>query len=1255
MAGGAGSGAGAGTGAGAPPVPYWRLMAHGASGGDRLVLAAAVLGALATGILMPLMIVLFGDLMDGFQGADPQALLDINETYGLGIKVASTVGAQAAKMAYLGCALFVTGFVQQAFWMLNAERCTNRIRVSYLQSLLRQEVGWFDSEGRSTGALLEQLSSNMDRVNKGIGQKAGVVLQQSTVFVAGLCIGFSFGWKLALVILACAPLLGLAGGFMMTMMTGAKKKEGEAYERAGALVEEVVGNMRTVAAFSGEERARSAYVRALHGMKKAAAFAGMTAGVGMGMVLFIMFCSYALALWYGGRLVLEDSQNYTGGTVLIVFFSVLIGAFGLGQAMPNLSSLVDARVAGGAIFQVIDRTPAIDTESEGRELADMKGELELRHVSFAYPSRLDAPIFNNFTLKIPAGATVALVGQSGSGKSTVIQLVERFYDPLSGSVRLDGVDIRRLNLGWYRRQISLVSQEPVLFATSIRENILYGKPNATEKEVLAAAEAANAHGFISKLPAGYDTLCGERGTQLSGGQKQRVAIARAIIKNPKVLLLDEATSALDAESERVVQEALDRLMDGRTTIVVAHRLSTIRNADMIAVMEKGELVETGSHDELLRKKGAYCDLVQLQVDPTSKKKGRLRNIASLLRMESEQDKLFEDVPLGDSDRSPRGSLDSVIGLKVDPAGADMKPGFFTLLSYNRQEWPLLALGAVGCVGAGFVFPFFAICLSNIISVFYIKDPELLNNRISFWGIRFVILAVVSLVSTSIQAFSFAVAGTRLTLRLRELTFGSILRQEIGWFDEEDNNSAAITTRLASDCGHVKGAVGDLLMIVLQNIVTVVFALAIAFYYGWQLALVTLAITPFQALGGYLEMLSYTGTVVDEKNEAASMYASATQIAAEAVSNIRIVSSYVARDNVIERYKQFMRGPARAGVRTAVKAGLGFGYSQFMQLAPWGLVLYIGALFIDKGWIDFNSMLIVFMGLTFGSLGIAQSAAVVPDIGKADGAVKSIFATLKRVPLIDPKPSGKNLSPLTGAIELRDVSFRYPVRPDVSVFEEFSLSVPAGATVALVGQSGSGKSTVIQLVERFYDPLSGSVRLDGVDIRRLNLGWYRRQISLVSQEPVLFATSIRENILYGKPNATEKEVLAAAEAANAHGFISKLPAGYDTLCGERGTQLSGGQKQRVAIARAIIKNPKVLLLDEATSALDAESERVVQEALDRLMDGRTTIVVAHRLSTIRNADVIAVVENGKIVERGSYSGLVGKDGAFAGLVRLQSRA
>jgi ATP-binding cassette subfamily B (MDR/TAP) protein 1 len=370
--------------------------------------------------------------------------------------------------------------------------------------------------------------------------------------------------------------------------------------------------MRTVVAFSGEERARSAYVRALSGMKRAAAFAGMTAGVGMGMVLFIMFCSYALALWYGGRLVLQDAQNYSGGTVLIVFFSVLIGAFGLGQAMPNLSSLVDARVAGGAIFEVIDRSPIIDAESEGRELDDMRGELALEDVSFSYPSRPDASIFSKFSLTVPAGATVALVGQSGSGKSTVIQLVERFYDPLAGSVRLDGVDIRELQLEWLRKQIGLVSQEPVLFATSIRENILYGKPDASEEEIVAAAKAANAHGFISKLPAGYATLCGERGTQMSGGQKQRIAIARAIVKDPKVLLLDEATSALDAESERVVQEALDRLMEGRTTIVVAHRLSTVRNADTIAVVEKGRVAERGSYADLMAKRGAFAALVKLQ-------------------------------------------------------------------------------------------------------------------------------------------------------------------------------------------------------------------------------------------------------------------------------------------------------------------------------------------------------------------------------------------------------------------------------------------------------------------------------------------------------------------------------------------------------------------------------------------------------------------------------------------------------------------
>ena len=1244
-------------------VPYYRLLLHDATGRDYLLVAAATFGALLTGVLMPLMLIFFGDLMDSFDvpGVSFEAMLDFRRQLPEALQdqfsVAKSVAPAALKMVYVGVGLLGTGFLQQCGWMLVAESATNRIRVSYLRALLKQETAYFDSYA-STGALLEQMTSSIERINLGTGAKVGIFLQQGAVFVAGITIGLVWGWKLALVILATAPLLGVCGAVMMHMMSKAKTMEQDGYERAGAITEEVLGNIRTVAAFTGEEKAHGAYVGALKHLGHATFLTGASAGIGMGAVLFIMFCSYALALWYGGELILADPENYTGGTVLVIFFSVLIGAFGIGQALPNLSSIADARMAARAVFHVIDRRPAIDDEAPGDELPKLQGGIDFAGVQFAYPARPDVPVFEDFSLSIPAGATVALVGESGSGKSTVISLIERFYDPLAGRVTLDGVDVRKLQLSWLRGQIGLVSQEPVLFAASIRDNILYGKPDASEAEVVAAAKSANAHNFIAALPDGYDTLCGERGTQMSGGQKQRIAIARAIIKDPKILLLDEATSALDAESERVVQSALDGLMGGRTTVVVAHRLSTVRAADKIAVVQKGRIVEEGTHAELIgRRDGKYSALVKLQTRsaPSSENLTGLRKVASLLGLEAAQARTGQLVGPEEEEAAGSGakgdSSRSSIDVVVPTAQEETQPaGFMRVLAYGRDDWLYLAVGSIASVGAGTLFPLFAIFLANLITVFY--NPAALETQITYWAIRFVILAVVALVSVSLQATSFGIAAARLTLKVRGECFKALMRQEVAYFDLPEHNSATLSTTLAKDATHIKGMVGDRLMLIVQNIVTMVFAICVSFYYGWRLALVVLAITPLQALGAFIEMKTYTGDSGSE-NDVKTMYAAATQVASEAVGNKRTVDSYVARDNVLATYVYRMRSVVAKGINNSIVAGLAFGYSQFMQLVPWAVVFYIGAIFIDKGWMTFNEMLLVFMGLTFASMGIAQSAAIVPDIGKAEDAVKNVFSILDRAPRIDAQAPGDYVEPVGGRIELKGVQFAYPARPDVPVFEDFSLSIPAGATVALVGESGSGKSTVISLIERFYDPLAGRVTLDGVDVRKLQLSWLRGQIGLVSQEPVLFAASIRDNILYGKPDASEAEVVAAAKSANAHNFIAALPDGYDTLCGERGTQMSGGQKQRIAIARAIIKDPKILLLDEATSALDAESERVVQSALDGLMGGRTTVVVAHRLSTVRAADKIAVVQKGRIVEEGQYEALLAnRDGAFSQLVRLQ---
>ncbi|KAF3675292.1 ABC transporter B family member 11 [Capsicum annuum] len=591
--------------------------------------------------------------------------------------------------------------------------------------------------------------------------EVGKFIQLLTTFVGGFIVAFIKGWLLSLVLISCIPVLLISGGATGLVMCKLSSRAQVAYAQAGNVVEQ------TVAAFNGEKLAINKYDNIL---KLAYAFTvqqGFVSGVGLGTFLLILLSTYGLTIWYGSKLIIE--KGYHGGDVINVLMAIMMGGISLGQATPSLNAFAAGQAAAYKMFETINRKPLIDSsDTSGIVLEDIKGEVELKDVYFSYPARQDVQIFSGFSLVVPSGKTVALVGQSGSGKSTIISLLERFYDPEVGEVLIDGVNLKKYQLKWLRQQMGLVSQEPILFATTIKENISYGKENATEEEINAAIELANAANFISKLPQGLDTTVGEHGTQLSGGQKQRLAIARAILKNPKILLLDEATSALDAESERIVQEALEKVM----------------------------------------------------------------------------------------------------------------------------------------------------------------------------------------------------------------------------------------------------------------------------------------------------------------------------------------------------------------------------------------------------------------------------------------------------------------------------------------------------TVALVGESGSGKSTVISLIERFYNPESGEIHLDGVGIKQFKLRWLRQQMGLVSQEPVLFNERIRDNIAYSRQGkATEEEIIQAAKSTNAHNFISSLPQGYDKSVGERGIQLSGGQKQRIAIARAILKDPKILLLDEATSALDAESEHTVQEALDRVMVNRTTVVVAHRLTTIKGADVIAVVKNGVIAEKGRHVLMNIEDGVYASLVAL----
>ncbi|KFK23687.1 hypothetical protein AALP_AAs50902U000500 [Arabis alpina] len=1049
------------------------------------------------------------------------------------------------------------------------------------------------------------MSGDTILIQDAMGEKVGKFIQLIATFIGGFAVAFIRGWELTLVLLVCIPLIVIVGATMALIMSKMVGSGQTSYVEAGNVVEQAISAIRTVVAFTGEKQAIEKYNKKLEIAYKTTVKQGLISGLGYGVMLFVTFCSYGFAIWYGTKLIIE--KGYNGGQVVNVIFSVLAGGMSLGQTSPFLNAFASGQAATFKMFKTIKRKPIIDPyDLSGVVLEEIRGEIELRDVYFRYPARPEVPIFAGFSLFIPSGTTVALVGQSGSGKSTVISLIERFYDPVSGEVLIDGNDLKKLQLKWIRSKIGLVCQEPILFATTIRENIAYGNENATDQEIRTAVELANASKFVDNFPKGLNAMVGENGTQLSGGQKQRIAIGRAILKNPKILLLDEATSALDAESEHIVQDALVNLMASRTTVVVAHRLTTIRTASMIAVVQEGKIVEKGTHEEMIQNpEGEYSKLVRLQEG--SKEGERIK--------ETERSVTSFDIDITvsrtESHRLSATVNRSSLRCSLHADKNRKKVSLRRVAQLNKTEIPALLLGSLAAMVHGTMYPIFV----------------------------------------PIQNYFFGIAGGKLIKRIRLMTFEKVLHQEISWFDDTANSSGAIGARLSTDASTMRSLVGDALALIVQSITNVVAGLVIAFVANWLLAFIVLAVSPIVIIQGYLQTKFLDGFSADAK----MMYEEASQVANEAVRSIRTIASFCAERKVMELYEKKCERPKKQGVRLGIVNGLGYGFSFFALYCINALCFYIGSILIQHGKATFQEFFTVFFALTVTAVGVSYTSAMAIDTTKAKDSAASIFDILDSKSKNDSSSDeGTTLVDVKGDIEFRHVSFRYPTRPDVPIFHDLCLTIPYGKTVALVGESGSGKSTVISLIERFYDPDSGKVLLDQVEIQTLKLSWLRQQMGLVSQEPVLFNETIRSNIAYGKTGEfTEEDIIAAAKAANAHNFISSLPQGYKTFVGERGVQLSGGQKQRIAIARAILKDPKILLLDEATSALDAESERVVQDALERVMVNRTTVVVAHRLSTIKNADVIAVVKNGVIAEKGSHEGLMKTfGGAYASLVALQ---
>ena len=929
-----------------------------------------------------------------------------------------------------------------------------------------------------------------------------------------------------------------------------------------------------------------------------------------------------------------------------------------------------ARAGAERVLDLLASTPTVLDASDAQELPSAYGEVSFEGVHFGYLS--SEPVLDEFSLHVAAGETVALVGGSGSGKSTVALLLPRFYDVQQGTVRVDGTDVRQVTMASLRAQIGMVFEESFLFSETIRANIAYGKPDATDAEVLEAARAAEAEGFILDLPDGYETVVGERGLSLSGGQRQRIALARALLTDPRILILDDATSAVDARTEEALHATLRRVMQGRTTLLIAHRRSTLRLADRIVVLEGGKVLDEGTHEELMVHSPLYRALL---ADPGSELADEQPGVADPAKValprrgEVTPGAWPRDgavavgvtgvpsspVALGASGPPRAGggwmgamaaTPDLLARVAALPPATDVPEvdtdeqrrwdPDFTLRAFVRPFRRPLA------IGLGLVLLDALASLSGPLLIRWGLDSGVAKGSYDILWVAAGVFLAITLADYVDSVYQVLVTGRtaeRLLFALRVRIWAQLQRLGIDFYDRE--LGGRIMTRMTTDVD----ALSTLLQSGLINALVALFTFAgvgIALVImNWTLGLITLSIViPLAA-----------ATIVYRRLSARAYRTAREHIAVvnanlqESLSGVREAQAFVREGRNRRQFRELAGGYLRARLRAQRLVSLYFPFIEFLSDVAAVVVLGFGSVLIARGSLSTGELIafLLYLDLFFNPI---QQLSQTFDSYQQAGASMAQINELMKIPTTTPRPAEPLPQwSLAGQVRFDALRFCYP-----GVLSEalrgVDLVVEPGETVALVGETGAGKSTVIKLVTRFYDPTGGAVLVDGRDLREIDLTWYRNQLGYVPQEAFLFSGTVRDNIAYGRPHASDAAVEAAARAVGAHDFVASLPGGYLHLINERGRSLSAGQRQLIALARAQLVDPAILLLDEATSNLDLATESKVAEAMGLLAQGRTTILIAHRLRSAARSDRVIVMDQGRVVETGPHAQLLARGGRYA---------
>lgn len=1023
-------------------------------------------------------------------------------------------------------------------------------------------------------------------------------------------------------------------------------------------------------------------------------------------VSFVGYSANALAFYSGSRMIIDQinsggGASQTVGNVYTVIFLLLDASFIVGQIAPYLQTFSSASGAGRAILETIDKPSPIDGTSHDKGIIpkSTKGNLvgfTFRNVSFAYPARPDVLAVDGVSLEIEAGKRTGICGISGSGKSTAVALCQRFYDPAGGQVLLDGTDLRDLNVRWLRSQIGVVGQEPVLFDCSIMKSIAHGlmgspahvhlydallsfsqgdgselekKPSKLKSDddeerrvtelaakyeeirqlCIGAAKLADAHKFIEDLPDKYDTNVGEAGGRISGGQKQRIALARAIVKQPKLLILDEATAALDSHSEQAVQAAFEKVSEGRTTLAIAHRLSTLKDYDKIIVMAHGKIVEQGTHSELLALGGHYYNLAHAQSASSAEQQERDKeHIKAAVQGELDE----EDDEEGEKTLSPSPAVTDVGSTAVESRPVDVKSKagpvdtergpdpdppatarystetvFKRIAKMIAPQALFVVLGLATSTVIGGAYSGEAVIFGHVIEALNpCRGVDYIRSRADLFALLFFILALTEFCAYTINGSSFGYTSERLLFRVRKLSFRALVHQRMTWYEKKEQSPSTLISSLSADANNLGGLTGTVVGTIFSIFVNLIAGITLSHIVAWRIAIVILSTVPILLFAGYMRLK----VLADFQKRHETAYVHSNALAIEAVGSIRTVAALGREDDVFELFRHSLQKPYEESLRNIIFGNVFLAVALSISYFIYGFAYWWGSKNVSEGRYSQVAFFTVLPALLFSAQASGQLLAFAPDFTKAHVSAANIFKLIDEGPdqeeravqkrshsgrtKADKSDAKANEEVIVGAgsesntgalgpmtVEFKDVWFSYPTRPEYPALQGLTLKIQPGKFAAFIGQSGSGKSTTMGLIENFYEPSSGDVFVDGRRTSELRDEVLRRDMAIVPQEPVLFYGTVRFNVSLGaKPRSSlaslsgnghadqdefeedhewEKQVplediVEACKAANIHETIMELPDGYDTLVGSKGSQLSGGQRQRLAIARALLRKPRV---------------------------------------------------------------------------------